>query len=155
MVQFKSATMIVDGGVSETPNFYTSEENLNSLLKGMAKKQQDERGYFIMYFTKSTKKPYEWERLDAYSAVNPTEYQKYFEHAHNEMLKQKEVYEYTGVKLVTFSIDPLNMLTGIVYLKQYCFEIFSPKKKNYINGANASKDFLLKKGKMYSNGNTA
>jgi hypothetical protein len=134
------------------PSFYSEEEHLSKLLNEIVKtpKQTDERGYFIQYYTTSTKKPYVWERYDAFVNVKPDEYGAYYTHAKSELEKTQVTYEWTGIKVVAFSFDSLNPMYGAKYLKEFCFEIVAVKKKTYINGANASQEFLAKKGKMFT-----
>lgn len=155
-VQFK-AQVIVAAETPPAPESFTSffvEEDLHlkSLLKEIktSPKQSDERGYFIQYFTTSTKKPYVWERYGAFNSVKPSEYQGYHEHAKKELEKVKEAHGWVGIKLVAFSFDTLNPMYGDNYMKEYCFEFVNPKKKTYINGANANQEFLAKKGKMFT-----
>ncbi len=125
---------------------------LNIVLKELklSNKQSDERGYFVQYFTTSTKKPYVWERYDAFTSVKPNEYPEYFKHAQQELEKQKNTYEWQGIKLVAFAFDSLQPLNGVKILKEYCFETITPKVKTYINGTKANQEFLAKKGKMFT-----
>jgi hypothetical protein len=134
------------------PSFFNEEEHLSKLLNEIIKtpKQKDERGYFVQYYTTSTKKPYHWERYDAFNSVKPDEYGAYFKHAKSELEKTQVTYGWTGIKVVAFSFDTLNPGYGGDYLKEYCFEIMEVKKKTYINGAKASQEFLAKKGKMFT-----
>jgi hypothetical protein len=138
------------------PTFFNKEEHLSMLLKELetSPKQTDGRGYFVQYYTTSTKKPYVWERYDAFSAVKSDEYANYFNHAKSELQQRKDQHDWQGIKLVAFSFDSLNPMYGVNILKEYCFEIVNPKKKNYINGKNASQEFLAKKGKIYTNEKT-
>jgi hypothetical protein len=132
--------------------FFTEEGHLNSLLNELKKspKQTDERGYFVQYYTTSTKKPYQWERYDAFNSVKPVDYGAYFNHAKSDLEKCKENQGWVGIKLVAFSFDTLNPMYGVNYMKEYCFELVNPKKKTYINGVNANQEFLAKKGKMFT-----
>ncbi len=118
--------------------------------KVYTEKQSDERGYFIQYYTTSTKKPYVWERYDAFHGVKPPEYPNYFQHAKDDLEKQKSTYDWQGIKLVAFAFDSLQPLIGVKVLKEYCFEIVTPKVKTYINGKKANQEFLAKKGKMFT-----
>jgi hypothetical protein len=140
----------------EFSSFFENEGKLSKMLDGLATspKQTDVRGYFVQYYTTSTKKPYHWERYDAFNSVKSDEYENYFNHAKSELQKVKYHHGWAGIKLVVFSFDTLNPMYGAAILKEYCFELVNPKKKNYINGKNASQDFLAKKGKMYSNEKT-
>jgi hypothetical protein len=160
-VQFKSQTIVdIENAPMAPPNwqpppnpsFSSEEEHLSQLLKEIVKtpKQTDERGYFIQYYTTSTKKPYVWERYDAFNSVKPDEYGDHYTHAKSELEKTRVTYGWTGIKVVAFSFDSLNPMYGAKYLKEYCFEIVAVKKKTYINGANASQEFLAKKGKMFT-----
>lgn len=128
------------------------QTHLGSLLNELKQQKQnsDERGYFVQYYTTSTKKPYQWQRYDAFNSVTPNEFDAYFKHAKQELEKQKLVHDWIGIKLVAFSFDTLNPMYGVNYLKEYSFELVNPKKKTYINGVNANQEFLAKKGKMFT-----
>jgi hypothetical protein len=136
--------------------FYGNEAKLSKMLDGLvvSPKQTDMRGYFVQYYTTSTKKPYFWERYDAFNSVKSDEFAAYFKHAKSELEKAKDKHDWVGIKLVAFAFDTLNPMYGADILKECCFEFVNPEKKNYINGKNASQDFLAKKGKMYSNEKT-
>jgi len=156
MVQFKTPINLhepVTSAPSYPPTYFISDEDhLSKVLNELSKqpKQTDERGYFVQYYTTSTKKPYHWQRFDAFNSVKPEAYKDHFQHALNELQKQKNAYDWYGIKIVAFSFDSLNPMQGVEILKQYCFEQLTQKKKTYINGKNASQEFLAKKGKMFT-----
>ena len=118
-------------------------------LKKLTPAQQDGLGFFHSYYTTSTKKPYVWHKFDMYYGISPENFEEYFnlclKNAHNA----KEGYDWTGYKIVGVTMDLLNPHLGMTVMQQYCTEVFAPKKKTYINGAKANKEFLAKKGKHF------
>lgn len=154
-VQFKPQTTIVlevGPPPPAPPNYCTDDVSLKGILSDLkaSVKQTDERGYFVQYYTASTNKPYQWCRYNTFYGVKPGEYGDYFNHAKQDLEKQKDKFDWHGIKLVAFSFDALNPMYGVNYMKEYCFELINPKKKTYINGVNANQEFLAKKGKMYT-----
>lgn len=148
MVQFNATSLIQE---LEQQNVVLSDGALfKAPLKSSDTEQSDERGYFIQYYTTSTKKPYVWERYDAFHGVKSHEYPTYFQHAKDDLEKQKSTYDWQGIKLVVFAFDSLQPLNGVKVLKEYCFEVVAPKVKTYINGKKANQEFLAKKGKMFT-----
>ena len=114
-------------------------------------KQQDPQGFFIAYLTTSTKKPYVWEKLDFFGSISPEQWESSF----SAIKKSMQAYykesdkNYQGMRIVSFSVDPLNVNLGMTILKTYCYEEYTPKKKVYINGPKAEKNFLATKGKHF------
>ncbi len=123
---------------------------VNELTKTLSQKQTDERGYFVQYFTKSTKKPYVWEKFDSFNSIRPDEYGDYFKHCKINLEHAKAANDYSGIRIVAFSFDCLNPLSSFTLLKQFCYEEHEPKVKTYINGQKANSEFLAKKGKMFT-----
>jgi hypothetical protein len=119
-VQFNPTLNILEEVPPESfSTFFGNDEKLSKMLDGLATspKQTDMRGYFVQYYTTSTKKPYHWERYDAFNSVKSEEFPNYYAHAKSELEKAKVKYDWSGVKLVSFTFDTLNPLYGADILK--------------------------------------
>ena len=123
----------------------------NPILMGLKKTpaQQDCLGFFHSYYTTSTKKPYVWHKFDMYYGISPENFEEYFNFCLKNAYNAKEGHDWTGYKIVGVTMDLLNPHLGMTVMQQYCTEVFAPKKKTYINGAKANKEFLAKKGKHF------
>ena len=132
---------------SQTPEPPSFEEFIKHK---QSMKQTDELGFFISYYTTSTKKPYVWTKLDYGGFTSPEFFGSTFEMVKKGSLDYKQKQDtWTGLKIVGFTVDPLNP-TKVQVLSHYCYEEFSPKKKTYINGPKAEKTFLAQKGKHFT-----
>lgn len=148
MVQFMTSTEI-ETLYQAFKEQGASKSSLLNEFKKQAPAQQDSQGFFHSYYTTSTKKPYVWNKFDVYYGVSPANYEEYFLLCLENAQKAKEGHDWTGYKIVGVTMDLLNPHFGMSPLVKYCTEVFSPKKKTYINGVKANQEFIAKKGKLY------
>ena len=76
-----------------------------------------------------------------------------FEHFLNQLRQYKNAHDLMGIQIVTFYTDIFNVEQNTV-MPEFCFTEYKPKTKTYINGKNADKSFLAKKGNVYTNKNS-
>ena len=107
----------------------------------------------IAFTTSSTKPPYIWNKIDGRwnlpMEILPDEFENFL----NALRQYKNAHDFMGIQIVTFYTDIFNVEQNTV-MPEFCFTEYKPKTKTYINGKNADKSFLAKKGNVYTNKNS-